>query len=222
MRIFAYVLIGLAAAATVLSLIGLGVDLDIARLFFDPAAGRFAAYPALAMLRDHGYVSIATGTGFLIAALAARLLPQLRLSIPGRAVIFLAGSLALGPGLLVNVVFKDHWHRPRPVQVVEFGGGKAYVDWWNPTGACETNCSFASGETASAAWMAAPAMLAPAPWRAAALVAVAIFTATISLSRMSVGAHFFTDVVFGALMAMLAVWAMYALMYDRRRTGGES
>jgi lipid A 4'-phosphatase len=213
LRIFAFALIGLAAAATIVSLIGPDVDLQIARLFYDPAARSFSAYPALALLRDHGYVSIITCIGFLGAAAAGKLWPHCRPKVSGRAAFFLASTLILGPGLVVNVVLKDHWHRPRPVQVIQFGGDKTYVDWWNPTGTCDRNCSFAGGEASSAAWMTAPALLAPPPWRAAALGAAALFTLAISISRMSVGGHFFTDVVFGALISVLVVWGMYVWLF---------
>ncbi len=35
---------------------------------------------------------------------------------------FLILSVVIGPGLIINAVFKDHWDRPRPRDVVEFGG----------------------------------------------------------------------------------------------------
>jgi len=216
-RIFAFALIGMAALATAISLVGPNIDLRVADLFYDPAARSFSAYPWLGLLREHGYVSIVTCIAFLGAAAAARLWPQQRLAASPRAAFFLLSTLVLGPGLAVNVALKDHWHRPRPVQVVQFGGDKAFVNWWNPTGACERNCSFAGGEVSSAAWMTAPALLAPPLWRAAALSAAALFTATIGLSRMSVGAHFFTDVVFGALISVLIVWGMFALLFPLRR-----
>jgi membrane-associated phospholipid phosphatase len=140
--------------------------------------------------------------------------------------MFLTLGLLLGPGLLVNGILKEHWGRPRPVDVTQFGGTKVYVDWWNPTGACEHNCSFVSGEAATAAWMFGPAMLVPAPWRVAALAAAAMFTATMSALRMSVGAHFFTDALFGALSTMLILLALRALAERMPgpasgRTGGE-
>ncbi|HBH49073.1 MAG TPA: PAP2 family protein, partial [Bacteroidales bacterium] len=31
-------------------------------------------------------------------------------------------TIVLGPGLLVNATFKDNWGRPRPNEIVEFGG----------------------------------------------------------------------------------------------------
>ena len=94
---------------------------------------------------------------------------------PGRAVVFLALTLALGPGLLVNGLLKEHWSRPRPGEVVEFGGSLAPTPW-DPRGRCEQNCSFVSGETSGAAWTVAPALLLPGTLRAVALGAAGVFT----------------------------------------------
>lgn len=43
-----------------------------------------------------------------------------------KASLYLVACLALGPGLIVNGLLKDHWGRPRPDQLVEFGGKFAY------------------------------------------------------------------------------------------------
>jgi hypothetical protein len=40
-----------------------------------------------------------------------------------KAAVVMVVALILGPGLLVNAVFKDHWDRPRPREVKQFGGG---------------------------------------------------------------------------------------------------
>src|SRR5690348_101389 len=39
-----------------------------------------------------------------------------------KSLIFLVCCLALGPGLLANTLFKDHWGRARPTQIEAFGG----------------------------------------------------------------------------------------------------
>ncbi|MEI9804295.1 MAG: hypothetical protein WDN48_07260 [Pseudolabrys sp.] len=64
--------------------------------------------------------------------------------------------MALGPGLAVNVLLKDHWGRPRPIDVTQFGGMDKFVPWWDPRGACPNNCSFVSGDVAGAFWTIAP------------------------------------------------------------------
>ncbi|MDE4955228.1 PAP2 family protein, partial [Francisella tularensis subsp. holarctica] len=43
-----------------------------------------------------------------------------------KAILFIAVCLWIGPGLVVNYVFKDHWGRPRPVMVKQFNGEKIF------------------------------------------------------------------------------------------------
>jgi lipid A 4'-phosphatase len=159
--------------APTFSLLGFNVDLVIVGLFYDPQTRTFLAGKdsASAWLRDHG----------AFVALALRPSSRWRLpNVPPRAAVFLTISLLLGPGLLVNVILKDDWGRPRPGSVIELGGSHAYVHWWDRRGACLNNCSFASGEAAAAAWMFGPAMLAPPHWRAPAMAGAAVFTVTMS------------------------------------------
>ena len=39
---------------------------------------------------------------------------------------------AIGSGLISNMIFKDHWGRPRPKQVIELGGDEAFVKVLTP------------------------------------------------------------------------------------------
>jgi lipid A 4'-phosphatase len=208
------------AVATLAMLMGLPLDLQLSQLFYDPHQKKFLAElnPYIRGVRDNGFVAIATCVSAVIAALVTRMLRLPIKMVPGRVVFFLVSTLLLGPGLIANLGLKDHWHRPRPVQVTEFGGPKPYVDWWDPRGSCERNCSFVSGEASAAAWMFAPAMLAPPQWRVAALAGAAIFTAVISLSRMAAGGHFFTDTVFAVLLTMILILIMHRVIFRWRRT----
>src|SRR5262245_300383 len=124
-------LIGIAAAVTAVTLAGFNVDLAIASLFYDPISRQFSGLhaPSIAKLRDHGLVAIITCIG-CIALAAAKYLPGRWPSIPNRTAVFLTFSLLLGPGLLVNGILKEHWGRPRPIAVTQFGGTQPYVDWW--------------------------------------------------------------------------------------------
>lgn len=130
----------------------------------------------------------------------------------GRAILFLALSLAIGPGLLVHAGLKELSHRPRPYNVTTFGGPDAYRPFTRFDGACPHNCSFASGETAATAWLLAPASLVPPPWQGLALAGAVAFAATTGLLRMAFGAHFLSDVCGGALTTMLVVLALRAAL----------
>jgi lipid A 4'-phosphatase len=131
----------------------------------------------------------------------------------GRALVFLIATMAIAPGLVVNLGLKDHAHRPRPIQTLEFGGTSEFRPWYRFDGACRKNCSFVSGEASEAFWMVAPASLAPPPWRGLAVSAALIFGAAASLLRMAFGGHYLSDVVLAALITLLIIEAMRWLLW---------
>jgi lipid A 4'-phosphatase len=55
-------------------------------------------------------------------------------------------------------------------------------------------------------------MLAPPPWRGLAIGAAAVFAGGVGLLRMAAGAHFFTDILIGALVTILIVLALNRLI----------
>ena len=85
----------------------------------------------------------------MLAYISARLYGRKRLVPTGRNLAFLALTLALGPGLLVNGLIKEHSHRPRPFQTQDFGGPWQFRPFGDFDGQCTTDCSFVSGETST-------------------------------------------------------------------------
>lgn len=144
--------------------------------------------------------------------------PRKCMLVSGRASLFLILTLAIGPGLITNVILKEHWNRPRPVDVKAFAGTHDFVAWWDPRGTCETNCAFVSGDSAGAFWTVAPAALAPPQIRAAVYSAAILFGVAMSFQRLSFGAHFFTDAFFAGFFTFVVIWLCYALIYRWRRT----
>jgi len=192
------------------------LDLDLAGLFYDPATRIFPLKlntPA-EIMRD-GAMWIAWGLALpAIVALVVKLLrPDRPLMMSGRAIVFLLGTLILSAGILTNLTFKSYWGRPRPVVVTEFNGPDKFVPWWDPRGACPRNCSFFSGEGATAFWTFAPAALTPPAWRPLAYAAATLFGVVTSLLRMAFGGHFFTDVAAAGLVTFLVIWLAYAYIY---------
>ena len=153
-----------------------------------------------------------------IALLGKFLFPRRRMLIKTEAVLFLIGTLAVGPGLLTNTLLKDHWGRARPIDVTEFGGTDRFTPWWDPRGDCPNNCSFVAGEPAGAFWTMAPAALAPPQWRALAYGSALAFGAAVGVLRMAAGAHFFTDVVFAGVFSFLVIWLVHGWLYRWPRT----
>jgi len=148
-----------------------------------------------------------------IALLGRILFPRRPMLIKCQAVLFLIGTLAVGPGLIANTLLKDHWGRARPIDVTEFGGTSRFTAWWDPRGDCPNNCSFIAGEPAGGFWTLAPAALAPPQWRVLAYGAALAFGSAVGVLRIAGGGHFFTDVVFAGVFMYLLIWAAYLLIY---------
>lgn len=177
------------------------------------------AYSPLMLARDFGlWVGVAVIVPVLAALALKLLLPRRRLLISGRAIVFLVTTLALGPGLLTNVILKDHWGRPRPIDVTQFGGDQHFVAWWDPRGDCPGNCSFVSGDVSGAFWTIAPAALVPLPWRGLAYGAALALGAGMAALRIMAGGHFFTDTVFAGVFTFLIIWVAHGLIYRWPRT----
>lgn len=192
------------------------LDLFVAGLFFDAERRIFtaASVPWLNWLRGAVPWIVAALVAPAIVALAVKLVfPASRMLVPGRAVLFLIATLALGPGLLVNGVLKDYWGRPRPADVARFGGSQTFVPWWDPRGTCPKNCSFVAGESSGAFWTVAPAALSPPHWRPLAYAAAVGFGTAVGLLRMAFGGHFFSDVVFSGVLVFALVWLVHGLIY---------
>lgn len=210
--------IALALALAVGLLFGIypELDLKLAGLFYDPQTRSFPTkFNALAEFARDAAMWIAWGIALpaIVGLLVKLVRPDRPLLMSGRAVTFLLVTLVLSAGVLTNFTFKSYWGRPRPVVVTEFSGPSQFVPWWDPRGSCGRNCSFFSGEGATAFWTFAPAALTPPAWRPLAYTAAALFGVATSLLRMAFGGHFFTDVAAAGLVTFLVIWLAHGYIY---------
>jgi lipid A 4'-phosphatase len=203
------------AAAVGLFLLAPGIDLWASGLFFRPGEGFFLANVGVVRIlyRAVPWIVLAQAIGIPLLLLLAWWRGRAIAGIGWRQGVYVLLVLALGPGLAVNAVLKDHWGRARPSQVTEFGGTQAFTPAPVPANACDKNCSFVSGHAAVGFGLIAFAFLARDRRRRTALRAGAIAAGTlIGLARMAQGAHFLSDVVFAGLVvggiAWLLAWAL--------------
>jgi lipid A 4'-phosphatase len=198
------------------------IDLTVAGWFYDAGRDVFPARsaPLFEWFRKSMPVYL-----FAIAALvaAAWLAGEIRrrplLGVTRRIAAFLLLSLAVGPGLVVNAILKDNWGRPRPSELVEFGGHNTYVRPLMISDQCDSNCSFSSGHGALGFWPVALALLAPPAWRPAAVAAAVLFGAMVGFVRIAQGGHFLSDVAFSAAITVgLIVWLRRRLLKESSRT----
>lgn len=190
------------------------VDIAVSRLFYRPDAGfTLAANGVLRGLRKSStFVMV-----LMLLGAAGRIVWRLNrgqtVRVRMRRLVFAVAALAVGPGLVVNLVFKDLWGRARPVQTDLFGGTNAFTPVWAPSDACESNCSFVSGEGSGAAWMVGAAMvLTPVAWRPWALPLMAVYGFALSMNRLAFGGHYLSDILLSWALTAVVMAALYRLM----------
>jgi membrane-associated PAP2 superfamily phosphatase len=211
-----YIALGLTAFVALIFGIFPSLDLWLAGLFYDPATKAFPLRSnAHAMFARDAAMWIAWGIAApsIIALVVKMIRPDRPLLVAGRTVTFLLLTMVLAGIVLTNLTFKSHWGRPRPAAVQEFNGPWAFKAWWDPSGACPKNCSFFSGEGATAFWTFAPAALTPPLIRPLAYAAAGAFGVITSVLRMAFGGHFFTDVAIAGLVTYLTIWLLHGYIY---------
>jgi len=190
-------------AATMAILIGSpAIDLAASRAFYMPGNGFSHSAILGAIHADLRYFVIAIVV-LAVAALVAWKRQR-------RAALYLLLALALGPGLVVNTVFKDHWGRARPAQIVEFGGTQKFTPAFVPTDQCATNCSFPAGDPAVGFFLVSAALLAPGLATRRWTIAGAVLAgAALGLMRIAQGGHFLSDVIASGFLVTGLSWLLY-------------
>ena len=127
---------------------------------------------------------------------------------------FIATTYLLGPGLLVNGILKQNWGRARPVTIIDFGGDKLFTPPFEIAGQCAGNCSFVSGEAASAAVMAIVLAICfgggiAKQWRLVAYVGLGAVFILASGLRVATGRHFLSDVIFAGMFMLIIARLAY-------------
>ena len=141
-----------------------------------------------------------------------------RLAGARRPALYLVLVVALGPGLVVNLAFKDHWGRPRPRDVVELGGRQPFLPLWVP-GDDRQAKSFPCGHCSMGFYLGVPYLLLKRRRRLAAwgfLGLGLVAGGMLGVARMMAGGHFLSDVVWSGGMVWIVALALYhALDLDR-------
>jgi lipid A 4'-phosphatase len=188
------------------------VDLFVSGLFYDPVHGfTLASWPPLQdFTRSIRWITWAILLVALAGAIWLRLLGRPLWRLDRNALIFLVAALAIGPGILVNTVLKDHWGRARPYQIEAFGGERQFTPAPLPADQCGRNCSFVSGHAALGFSLVMFAFLVPAGRKHnIALTAALSFGALVGLARIAAGHHFPSDVVDAGLLVVGTTWLLH-------------
>lgn len=206
-----------------------GIDLLVSAHYFEPERGFFRANdPLVRVLYDWSpWVARALALLlFLHACLApwlARWLsgagrPELARRCQGPArrlsVLFICAAL-LGPGLVIEGVFKNTVGRPRPVQTDVFGGSEPFHAVFKVGHDPERHRSFTSSHAAAGFALMGLGLGCGPVWRRRWLLIGIVCGGVIGLGRIMQGGHYLSDVLF----SFYAVWLSceFVAWMDRRR-----
>jgi lipid A 4'-phosphatase len=195
-------------------------DLIVSGWFYQPGHGfplsGTVFFEALHFIAHAG--SRLLGLALLVFLIVSASQNKPTLGLDTKAWLFLFLGLLLGPALVVNGVFKDHWGRARPREVTEFGGQLHFSPAGSIQNECHHNCSFVSGDGSFGFFLPAFAyVVAPARSRRyfwGGIGAGILF----SFSRIAVGAHFLSDVLFAAFFTQGIVAVLHGCMYGWQKT----
>lgn len=121
-----------------------------------------------------------------------------------RMVILSYLSLAIGPGLLVNTLFKDNWGRARPYQVIR--DGHPFSLPWQPHFNRPADNSFPSGHVSIGAFIGVPFLVSRRRKLGIALCSFGFIA--VGIARWLQGGHYFSDIMFAAII----VWIITLLV----------
>jgi membrane-associated PAP2 superfamily phosphatase len=208
-RLDVIVLIALGAVITILFAVT-DLDVAVARVFYSADAqnhwplGRQMPWSVLYRMAPWITASLVLAGFSALAVGHARGRDGWR-----RQATFVLLSVVLGPGLIINGIFKDHWDRPRPRDIVEFAGQLHYAPAplrgeggaSFPCGHCSVGFLYAVGW-----WIWRRRRPS---WAGASLAAGLIAGTALGLGRMAAGGHFLSDVFWSAFLALGLAHALY-------------
>lgn len=144
---------------------------------------------------------------------------RIRKITPYRKVfVFFVVLMIIGPGLIVNTIFKGHWGRPRPRHIEVFGGSQPFLYVWEK-GKTGEGHSFPSGHASMGFFLFAPYFILrrnSKKWSVIFLTIGVSAGIVIGLARMVQGGHFASDVIWsGGFVYLCGIGLYYLLRLDR-------
>ncbi|QPK64278.1 phosphatase PAP2 family protein [Methylomonas sp. LL1] len=123
-----------------------------------------------------------------------------------RRALYILLVILIGPGLLVNLVFKDHWGRPRPVHIEQFGGEYQYVP---PLKLGHTpDKSFVCGHC-SVGYAFFVLYFLSQNHKPLYFLLTLVLAWTMGFTRMTSGGHFVSDILWSGYLVFLVAFALY-------------
>lgn len=123
--------------------------------------------------------------------------------------LYIILSIAIGPGLLVNHIFKENFGRARPAQITNFNGNKNFTKAFWISNECDHNCSFSSGHAAMGYSFTCLAYICSPIFFTRIYSAALILGSLVGISRILMGGHFLSDVLTSCFVILIINHLLY-------------
>jgi len=123
-----------------------------------------------------------------------------------RRALYILLVIVLGPGLVVNLIVKDHWGRPRPLHIQQFSGEYHYVP---PLKLGHTpDKSFVCGHCSVGYAFFALYFLSQ-NHKVFYFILTLALAWSMGFTRMTSGSHFVSDILWSGYLVFLVAFALY-------------
>jgi len=192
------------------------LDIDIEKFYYQQQ--HFTNNTFFTFFYDYGpYPAILTAVGGFLGFMASYFIKSLQAYRKIFALLVL--TLAIGSGLIVHLSLKDQWGRPRPKQIVEFGGQQQFRPFYSPNffEQPEPSKSFPCGHCSTGFYFFALAIagkrLKNKKLEITGYSLALALGVILSITRIAQGGHFFSDTLASALImwltALICDWFIY-------------
>ncbi len=194
------------------------LDMTIQSMFYSPPSGWFLNdNPLVQAIYHFGNIPalLLSLAGLVLFGLSFQTMKWVKWRKVG---LFLVLAMLLGPGLIINVVLKDNWGRPRPRNITEFGGKYAFekvlsIDKTSP------GLSFPCGHASMGFFLFVPWFVLRKKHKGLAALSLTVgisYGLAIGIVRIAQGGHYASDVIIsGILTYLIGTGIFYALRLNR-------
>ncbi len=116
--------------------------------------------------------------------------------------------------IFINLILKTFWGRARPGDIILYGGEHSFTPWYFISDACESNCSFVSGDASVGFSLIIIYLVTKNIFF---IYSSLIFGFVLGIIRMSAGGHFMSDVLFAGIFVIISnivIYQIYKRYYD--------
>lgn len=203
------------------------LDLKISHAFYEN--GVFVSHPFWDWLYIYGLLPAWILTGLALIGFFLSFFKPSTYHFWRKPCLYLLLTFAVGAGLIIHAGLKDHWGRPRPRQVTEFGGLQPFRAYYQPNFGKqpEPSKSFACGHASLGFYFFAVALLGTfyqsrfLYWSGLGLAWG--LGGLLSMARLAQGGHFLSDTIASALIMWLTAWgfAYFFFVHQTLREGND-